>query len=85
MKGKQALHAVEQCVCEWVEYGISIRDLTIAEALAKRNEQAAIREPLAAAEIPGLIYEPCASAVAADRQSHALVGAANQYLAEYVG
>ncbi len=58
LKMKQAERAVTECVATWVEYGVSIRDLTIAEAIAARNQQASLREPLAYAEIPGLHFEP---------------------------
>ena len=34
-----------------------MRDMTLAESIAFRNEQAKIREPLEWAEIPGLKYE----------------------------
>ena len=55
LKHKQAVRAIENCACAWVEYGVSIRDLTIAEAIAARNEQARIAEPLPLAELPGLM------------------------------
>lgn len=54
MKHKQAQKAVDTCACTWVEFGVSVRDLTLAEAIAARNEQARIREPLAFAELPGI-------------------------------
>ncbi len=41
LKPKRALYAVEQCSAAWVEFGVSVRDLTLAESIAKRNEQAA--------------------------------------------
>jgi len=54
MKRRQAIRAIENCACAWVQYGVSIRDLTIAEAIAARNEQARTAEPLPLAELPGL-------------------------------
>lgn len=45
-----------ECACEWVEFGVSVRDLTLAESIKMRNEQSADREPLAYAEIPGLVF-----------------------------
>lgn len=66
---KQARKAVENCSARWEEYGVSIRDLTLAESIAARNEQAKKREGLVywvegkdgkliekpyVAEIPGL-------------------------------
>lgn len=66
---KQAKKAVQNCAAVWVEYGISIRDLTLVEAIAARaeqkqlraletEEQARLREPLPYIEVPGLRYEP---------------------------
>jgi len=55
-KFRRAERAVFECACEWVEYGVSVRDLTLAESIQMRNKQAADREPLAYAEIPGLVY-----------------------------
>lgn len=57
MKFRQALKAIEACACAWVEYGVSVRDLSVAEAIQARIEQAAMREPLPLAEIPGLKFE----------------------------
>jgi hypothetical protein len=54
LKHKQAERAVENCAAAWVEYGVSIRDLTFAEAVQARNTQASNREPLPVAEIPGI-------------------------------
>jgi hypothetical protein len=54
LKHKQAVRAIANCACAWVEYGISIRDLTIAEAIMARNDQARSAEPLPLAELPGL-------------------------------
>jgi len=55
-KFRRAEKSVFECACAWVEYGVSVRDLTLAESIAARNEQAATREPLAYAEIPGLVF-----------------------------
>ena len=55
LKHGQAVKAIGNCACAWVEYGVSIRDLTIAEAITARNEQARIAEPLPLAELPGLV------------------------------
>jgi hypothetical protein len=55
MKAKQALRAIEECACEWVVEGESVRDLTLAESIAKRNEQAKLRTPLEFAELPGVV------------------------------
>lgn len=58
LKRNQAIQAVENCAAEWVTLGSTIRDLTLAESIAKRNEQAAQREPLPLAELHGLLYVP---------------------------
>jgi hypothetical protein len=57
LKHKQALRAVDQCSATWIEFGISIRDLTLAEAIAARNAQAKLQEAFPLTEIPGLRYE----------------------------
>ena len=56
LKPNQAYRAIEAGACAWVEVGVSIRNLTLAESIAFRNEQAKVREPLAYAEIPGLTF-----------------------------
>lgn len=54
LKFNQAEKSVEACAAAWVEYGVSLRDLTLAEAIAARNAQAKLREPMPFAEIHGL-------------------------------
>lgn len=58
LKHKQALKAIENCAMAWVEFGAVVRDLTLAESIAARNQQAAEREPLAYAELPGITFKP---------------------------
>ena len=58
LKRNQALKAIEQCACAWVEVNRTIRDLTLAESITARNQQAAEREPLAYAELPGITFKP---------------------------
>jgi hypothetical protein len=77
LKHKQACRAVEQCSAEWVEFGVSIRDLNLTESITKRNQQAKDRDPLPYAEIPGLIYQ--SSDKQALQQEIALSNQANQY------
>lgn len=55
-KRSQAIRAIESCACAWVEEGRTVRDLTIAEAIQARNVQVSLRERLAFAELPGLIF-----------------------------
>lgn len=57
MKHKQAARAVENCACAWVEFGVTLRDLTLAEAITARNHQASLRDPLPYAEIRGVVYQ----------------------------
>ena len=41
----------------WVEYGVSVRNATLAESIAMRNLQAQQRQPLANAELPNTHYD----------------------------
>ena len=52
----QAVRKIKDGLCDWVEYGVSIRTLTLVEQIQARNEIARNREPLAFAEIPGLKF-----------------------------
>lgn len=78
---KQARKAVENCAAAWVEYKVSVRELTLKEAIAARNAQAERREPPALIEIPGIVYQPPVHAQASTRQSQRLVGEANAFFA----
>lgn len=78
LKHKQALRAIENCAATWVEFGVSIRDLTLAESIAARNAQAQAREPLASVEIPGLRFEPSESGKSLTTKGFALIREANQ-------
>ena len=62
---KQALRAIENCAAAWVVPNESIRDLTLAESIAARNTQAAEREILDRAELPGITFKPPIGAQAA--------------------
>ena len=73
-KFRRAERAVFECACAWVQYGVSVRDLNLAESIQMRNKQAADREPLAYAEIPGLVYS--------GSTDYSLVRAAHQFVAE---
>lgn len=79
MKRNQALKAVENCACAWVEFGVSVRDLTLAESITARNHQAHTFERLPFAEQPGIIFRPTESAIAATRAGYHLVREANQF------
>jgi hypothetical protein len=56
-KPSQALRGIENCAFAWVKEGETVRDLTLAESIAKRNEQAKNAEPLAYAEVPGITFK----------------------------
>ncbi len=77
LKPSQAQRAIDQCAAEWVEQGVSIRDLTLPESISKRNEQAKLRDPLPGMEIPGLIFKPPAYAAQSAHERADLVRAAN--------
>lgn len=84
MKHSQAVKAVEQCACEWVEYGISVRSLTIMEQREKlanrtRLHEVARPENLPYAELPWLIYRPAEASAAADRKERALAIEADEF------
>lgn len=72
LRFNQARKAVENCACAWVEHGVSIRDLTLSESIAARNQQAKDREPLPYSEIHGLRYEPPVGMTGAYRQGRVL-------------
>lgn len=53
----QALRGIENCAFAWVEEGKSVRDLSLAESISRRNEQAKNAEPLPYAEVAGLTFK----------------------------
>lgn len=81
MKFKQALHAIEQCAVTWVEYGVSVRDLSLQESIEARNRQAKDREPLPLSEIQGLIFQPAVKDVSSNRESCRLAYEAGKFAA----
>lgn len=68
------------CAATWVDEGVSIRNLTLPESIAARNEQARLREPLEFAEIHGLRFDPPASGVSATRREGKLLWAAHDFV-----
>lgn len=80
LKPHRALRAVEECAAVWVEEGVSIRNLTLAESIKARNEQAIRREPLAYAEIHGLRFDPPVTGVAAKRLEGRLAWDAHNFV-----
>src|SRR5690348_1386934 len=81
LKMSQAERAVEVCAAVWVEYGVSIRDATLAEAIELSNRQAALKERLAYSELPGLVYEPGAVRAEAYRREQRLAAEATGFAA----
>jgi len=63
----------------WVVQFKTIRSLSLQERVAKRSEIARLQEPLAFAEIPGLIFQPPIQSQATHRTGIHLVRAANQF------
>lgn len=82
VKLRQALRGIENCACTWVVEGESIRDLTLAESIAARNEQAKLREPLAYHELPGIEFRPPRHAEKSFFESYSLVWEAHKFARE---
>jgi hypothetical protein len=79
----QARRAVDNCACAWVEKGVSVRDLTLAESIAARALQAKNREPLPYAEIPGLRFEVPPVMNGAEWQSRLLAYEASLFVGSF--
>lgn len=80
IKYKHALRGIENCSVEWVEEGMTVRDLTLAESIAKRNaQQRLIAEPLSFAELPGVIFRPPANAMGSHQASQELAEMARKF------
>lgn len=56
LKHKQAVRGVENCSFAWVDFGVSVRDLTLAEAQAARIAKKKMAEPLPYAEMRGIVF-----------------------------
>lgn len=67
MKYGDVEKGIAACALAWVVKGISFRNLTEGEAIAARNARAGKMEPLALAEIYGVVFEPPERATAAFR------------------
>jgi hypothetical protein len=76
----QASKAVDNCACAWVEYGVSVRNLTLAEAIQARVQQAKIREPLPYSEVHGLRFDPPYGTAGAEWQSRLLAYEASVFV-----
>lgn len=75
----RAERAMYNCAAVWVQEGISIRIPTLTEAIAARNEQARLREPLPYAEVAGLRFDPPVSGIAATRRENVLLWQAHDF------
>jgi hypothetical protein len=84
LKYAQAERAISECACEWVDFGRTVRDLTLAESISARNTQAREREPIASPELPGLTFEMPQHACASIAERRQLVQAANQFAAQVI-
>lgn len=82
LKFNQAVRGIENCALAWIEEGISVRDLTPAEAIQARNKQAEERELLPLAELPGIRYKPQPKDEQGFRHEAALQIAARKFLEE---
>jgi len=85
LRFNQACKAVENCACAWVDVGVSVRDLTLAESIAARAQQVKDREPLPYSEVPGLRFEAPSGAVAAYWQSRLLAYEASVFVEDVSG
>ena len=84
IKRSQAIGRVEQCVSAWVEQGVSIRDLSLAESIALRSKQARESEELDRSELPGLTFKPPIGAQAAHVNEMRMAFDANRFYTEAV-
>jgi hypothetical protein len=80
LKRSQVYRAIENGAVAWVEVGVSVRDLTLAESIAARNEQARLREPLEFAEVHGLRFDPPVSGIPATRREGLLLWEAHKFV-----
>jgi hypothetical protein len=81
IKRSQAKGRVENCVSAWVDEGFTIRDLTLAERVQARSVQARLHEPIAMAELPGVVFQEPASGAQTAQMRYALVREANRLVA----
>lgn len=81
----QARKSVENCASAWVEYGQSIRDLTLSESISARAQQAKNREPMPYAEVFGLKFDPPIGTAGAEWQSRLLAYEATLFVENVKG
>jgi hypothetical protein len=56
MSAQRASRGVAECSFAWVEQGVSVRNLTLAESVAARATQEKVYDPLPYSEIPGIKF-----------------------------
>lgn len=84
LRPSHADRAIAECSACWVEYGKTIRNLTLTESIAARNEQARMREPLEMAELHGVRYEPAEGFNEQHNRGRQLAFEANKFAAGVV-
>lgn len=78
-KPRHVEQALDACAVEWVEPGLSVRDLTLQESTIARNTRARLAEPMPYAELHHLSFDPAESGVVAHRMERRLVAEARTY------
>ena len=73
--------ALDACAVEWVEMGVSIRNLTPQESIIARNTRARLLEPMPYAELPGIRFDPPSHGIPATRRENILVWEAQNFFA----
>lgn len=89
LKRSQVERGIEACAIAWVEYGKTVRSLSLAESIAARNVQAKDmqakdRKPIASSELPGIVFKPPIGAQAAYVMERRLAFEANKFATEAV-
>lgn len=77
--------ALDACAVEWVEIGVSIRNLTPQESIIARNTRARLLEPMPYAELPGVRFDPPASGIGATKIEGRLLWEAANFFAGFRG
>ena len=84
--------AIEECSVAWVEVGVSVRNLTLAESIVARSEQVKVsiklkvmKELLPSAEIRHVLYEPSLRGMQATRNESMLIREANYFVIKCAG
>lgn len=79
LKLSKAKRLYEQGVIDWIVEHVTYRKLSLQEIVIRRAEIAKREEPLAVAEIPGLVYQPSPSGLSLSRRGYALIKQANEF------